>query len=157
MGLLSDLGKGPVGLDTAIFIYFVEEHPVYLPMVEPVFEAIDSGEIKAVTSALTLLETIVVPLRSGDHALAKRYESLLTGSRGLTFVQLELPVLRAAAHLRALTRLKTPDAIQLAAALTGGCSTFLANDQRYPQLPGIRILQLNDYLPSPTEPSPSTP
>jgi len=146
LGLLIDLGEGPVGLDTAIFIYFVEEHPAFLPLVEPVFEAIDSGKIKAVTSALTLLETIVVPLRSGDHALAKRYESLLTGSRGLTFVQLELPVLRAAAHLRALTRLKTPDAIQLAAALTEGCTTFLANDHRFPQLPGIRILQLDDYL-----------
>jgi len=144
--LLNDLGEGPVALDTAIFIYFVEEHPLYLPLVEPVFKAIDSGKIRGVTSALTLLETIVVPLRSGDDALAKRYESLLTGSRGLTFVHLELPVLRAAAHLRALTRLKTPDAIQLAAAFTEGCSTFLANDQRYPQLPGIRILQLNDYL-----------
>ncbi|HJX28490.1 MAG TPA: hypothetical protein VJ885_11290 [Thermoanaerobaculia bacterium] len=31
MGLLSDLGEGPVALDTSIFVYFLEEHPVYLP------------------------------------------------------------------------------------------------------------------------------
>lgn len=146
MGLLTDLGEGPLGLDTAVFIYFVEEHPLYLPLVEPVFTAIDHGKIDGVTSALTLLETIVVPLRSGNEALARRYESLLTHSRGLKLVHLDLALLRAAAHLRAVTRMKTPDAIQLAAALSEGCVTFLANDHRYPQLPGIRILQLDDYL-----------
>ena len=26
MGLIDDLGPGPVGLDTTVFIYFVEEH-----------------------------------------------------------------------------------------------------------------------------------
>jgi predicted nucleic acid-binding protein len=145
VGLLSELGDGPVALDTAIFLYFVEEHPVYLPLVEPVFEGIDHGDVQGVTSTLTVLETIVVPLRSGDEALARRYESLLTHSRGLKLVHLDLGLLRAAAHLRAVTRLKTPDAIQLAAALSEGCSTFLTNDHRYPQLPGIRILQLDDY------------
>ena len=73
MGLLSDLGEGPLGLDTSIFIYFVEEHPTYLPLVEPVYEAIDGGEIQGGTSALTLLKTIVVPLRSGNESLARRY------------------------------------------------------------------------------------
>ena len=145
MGLLSDLGDGPVALDTAVFIYLVEEHPVYLPLVIPVFVAIDQDKIRGVTSALTVLETIVVPLRIGDEALARRYESLLMNSRGLTLVPLDLDLLRAAAHLRAVTRLKTPDAIQLAAALSEGCTTFLTNDQQYPRLPGIRILQLDDF------------
>ncbi len=27
MGLIADLGRGPVGLDTVVFIYFIEEHP----------------------------------------------------------------------------------------------------------------------------------
>lgn len=145
MGLLSDLGEGPVALDTAAFIYLVEEHPVYLPLVIPVFVAIDQGKIQGVTSALTVLEATVVPLRSGDEALARRYEALLTNSRGLTLVPLNLDLLRAAAHLRAVTHLKTPDALQLAAALAEGCTTFLSNDHRCPQLPGIRILQLDDY------------
>jgi len=37
MGLMAELGEGPIGLDTAIFIYFIEEHPRYLPAVLPVF------------------------------------------------------------------------------------------------------------------------
>ena len=86
MGLLSDLGSGPVALDTSIFIYFIEEHPVYLPLVEPLFEAIDRGEIEAVTSSLTLLEVLVVPFRSANTALIDRYETLLTKSQGLQLV-----------------------------------------------------------------------
>ena len=50
--------------------------------------------------------------------------------------------LKAAAQLRAATGVKTPDALQLAAALTAGCRTFVTNDRRLPALPGLRILQL---------------
>ena len=37
MGLMADLGGGPVGVDTAIFIYFIEEHARFLPLVEQLF------------------------------------------------------------------------------------------------------------------------
>ncbi len=146
MGLLSELGLGPVAIDSAAFIYFIEEHPAFLPIVEPLFEAVDSGALAAVTSSITLLETLVVPLRAGDHALAQRYEALLTESRNLKLVPLDLAQLRGAAQLRAVTRLKTPDAIQLAAALSEGCKAIVTNDSRYPSLPGLRVLQLEDYL-----------
>ena len=35
-----------LSLDTAPVIYFVEEHPHYLPVVETVFDRADSGEIR---------------------------------------------------------------------------------------------------------------
>ena len=81
---MNDLGRGPVGVDTAIFIYFIEEHPTFLPLVEPLFREADGGRRELVTSALTLLEVLVVPYRSGDHLLAARYEAILTRSRGIT-------------------------------------------------------------------------
>jgi predicted nucleic acid-binding protein len=146
LGLIEDLGPGPVALDSAVVIYFIEEHPLYLPLIEPVFLAIDQGRIQAVTSSLTLLETIVVPLRAGDLRLADRYEAFLTRSQGLRLVQIDLGLLRSAAHLRAATRLKTPDAIQLATCLAAGCSSLITNDRDYPSMPGTRILQLTEYL-----------
>ena len=83
MGLMADLGRGPVGVDTVIFIYFIEEHPQFLPLLEPLFREVDNGRRELVTSALTLLEVLVVPYRSGDHLLAGRYEALLhSESRG---------------------------------------------------------------------------
>jgi hypothetical protein len=72
MGLIADLGGGPVGVDTAIFIYFIEEHPRFLPLVEPLFSEVDEGRKELITSALTLLEILVVPYGSRDHLLAGR-------------------------------------------------------------------------------------
>jgi len=149
LGLLNDLGEGPVALDTSIFIYFIEEHPKYLPLVDPVFGAVAAGELDIVTSSLTLLETLVVPFRFGNAVLIDRYEVLLTNSRGVRLIGLDDDFLRAAAHVRAATRARTPDAIQAAAALAGGCRVLLANDKRFPRLPGLRVLHLDDYLPPP--------
>ena len=146
MGLLSDIGAGPVALDAATFIYYIEEHPRYLSIVDPVFAAIDEGDLEAVTSSITLLETLVVPLRVANQPLASRYEALLTRSRGLQLVPVDLDQLRSAAHVRAQSRLKTPDALQLAAALWAQCTVFVTNDGRIPSFPGIRVLQLESYL-----------
>lgn len=61
MGLMQDVGAGPVGVDTALFIYFIEEHPRFLALVEPLFTRVDEGRAKLVTSPLTLLEVRVIP------------------------------------------------------------------------------------------------
>lgn len=143
---MADLGAGAVGVDTAIFIYFIEEQPQFLPLIEPLFKAVDEGRQEIITSALTLLEVLVVPYRSGNRLLADRYEALLTRSRGVRVVDLTRELLRGAAQLRAVTSVKTPDAIQLVAALTAGCTTFLTNNRRLPLIPGLRIVQLNSYM-----------
>ena len=146
MGLMADLGRGPVAIDTAIFIYFIEEHPMFLPLIEPLFREVDRGHMELVTSALTLLEVLVVPYRTGDHLLAARYESLLTRSRGVRIGDISRDLLRAAAQLRAATGVKTPDSLQLVAALATGSTAFLTNDRDLPNIPGIRILQLHSYV-----------
>jgi predicted nucleic acid-binding protein len=149
VGLKTDIGEGPVGLDTAVFVYWIEAHPRYAPVVEPLFEAIDAGRLVAVTSGLSLLEVLVVPLRAGDLDLAARYEALLTRSRGLRLMEMDRRQLRLAAQLRAtFGRLRTPDALQLAAALGSRCSSFVTNDRRLPSIPGLPVVQLRDYLAS---------
>lgn len=146
MGLTEDLGAGPVALDTAAFIYFLEEHPRFLSIVEPVFQAIDAGRLEGVASALTLFEVLVVPYRASDAALGSRYETILTRSRGLRLIDLSLPQLRAAAQLRAATGMKTPDALQVTAALSAGCTALLTNDDRWPaSVGGLRILRIDAY------------
>ena len=145
MGLIADLGSSRLGVDTSIFIYFIEEHPRYLPLLRPLFEEVDQGGRELVTSAVTLLEVLVVPYRSGNAALAERYELLLTRSRGVQLVDISRDLLRAAAQLRAARGMKTPDALQVCAALAAGCTTFLTNDRELPSVSGIRILQLASY------------
>lgn len=145
MGLRAALGPGPVALDTAAFIYYIEEHETYLPLLAPLFRDADRGRRVLVTSALTLLEVLVVPSRVGDVALAELYEALLTRGRGLRLVDLDHVQLRVAAQLRAVTRMRTPDALQLAAALSQRCTAFVTNDRAYPEVPGMRVVQLQDF------------
>lgn len=145
MGLIDDLRPGPVGLDSAVFIYFIEEDDRLLSIVKPLFAAIDRGVLQGVTSGLTLLEVLVVPYRIGDFSLAEQYEALLTRSRGLRLVDLDRALLRSAALLRATLRLKAPDAIQIAAALGARCSAFLTSDRKIRPVPGLKVLQLRDY------------
>jgi predicted nucleic acid-binding protein len=146
VGLIDDVGQGPVGVDTVAFIYFIEAHPIYLPPLRPLFEAADRGALTLVTSAVTLLEVLVVPLRAGNQPLAQRYEALLTRGTGMVLREIDRALLRAAAQLRAVTGVRTPDALQLTAAVAEGCTTFVTNDRRLPPLPGLRILQLDNYI-----------
>ena len=139
------IAPGRVGVDTAIFIYWIEEDPRFMPLVEPLFEEVAAGTREMVTSALTLLELLVVPYRAGNADLAQRYEEPLTNSRGIAVIDLSRDQLRIAAQLRAATGVKTPDALQLAAATSAGCTAFLTNDRSIPAIRGLRVLQLGDY------------
>ena len=145
MGLIADLPGGSVGMDTMTFIYLIEEHPTFLPVVAPLFRQADRGAGRLVTSGLTLLEVLVAPYKAGNLRLAERYEALLTRSRGIELVALTNRQLRAAAQLRAATGVKTPDALQLAAAIGAGCRAFVTNDRRLPSVPGLPVFQLSSY------------
>ena len=107
MGLIADLPGGSVGVDTMLFIYLIEEHPTFLPIVSPLFRRADGGGERLVTSALTLLEVLVLPYSAGNRHVADRYEALLTRSRGIELVSLTHRQLRAAAQLRSATGVKT--------------------------------------------------
>jgi predicted nucleic acid-binding protein len=120
--------------------------PGFFRWLSPFFREVSAGRKELVTSALTLLEVLVVPYRSGDDLLAGRYEALLTQSRGVHVADISRDHLRAAAQLRAATRVETPDSIQVVAALAGGCTAFLTNDRDLPIIPGLRVLQLSSYV-----------
>jgi predicted nucleic acid-binding protein len=94
------------------------------------------------TTAITLLEVLVVPYRAEDDGLASRYERLLTEGRGITLVEAGVAQARLAAQLRARTGIRVPDTLQLAAALSAGCTAFVTNDRALPSLPGLPVVQL---------------
>ena len=132
-----------VGLDTAPLIYFIEENPLYLPLVRSFFEAADQGEFQIVTSVLTLTEVLVHPLRRGDKNLADQYRTTLLHARHVITLPISNEIAEIAAELRSKHGLRTPDAIQLATAINAGAQSFLTNDTRLPTLAAIRFLVLN--------------
>ncbi len=143
-GWVDRLGARRIAADTVAWIYWIEDHPKYGPVVAPLFERADSGGLTLVTSALTLHEVLVVPMRAGDLELAARYETLLTRSRGVDLVEIDRAALRSAANLRARFPVRTPDALQLAAAQARRCGVFVTNDRRIPVIPGMDRLLLDE-------------
>jgi len=63
MGLTDDLGTNRIGVDSAVFIYFIEAAPKWLPIAAPLFIAADAGKLELVTSAVTLLEALPSDLK----------------------------------------------------------------------------------------------
>ena len=115
MGTLSLPASGLVYLDANPVIYTVEKHPVYGPLLQPLWQAVQAKAIEVVSSDLVLMETLVGPFKRGDSALEKAYEQALLGT-DLHLLPLTQPILREAARLRTATRLKTPDALHAATA-----------------------------------------
>jgi len=133
-----------VGLDTAPLVYFIEENPTYLDMVQPFFAAMDRGEFQVVTSVVTLLEVLIHPLRLRDSRLAEQYRDILLGADNLTTLPLSSDLAETAAEIRAAHNVRTPDAIQMAAAMQGQASLLLTNDSRLPSIPDLRVLVLDN-------------
>jgi len=146
MEWIEALGGTIVGLDTAPLIYLIEENPRFLPLVRPFFEAVDRGEFRVVTSTLTLTEVLVHPMRHGDHELADQYRRILLHANQVTTAPVSEVIADEAAQLRSRYGLRTPDAIQLATAISAGASSFLTNDTRLPNLPSLKMLVLNQLI-----------
>ena len=144
MGWVECLHGKVVGLDTAPFIYYIEQHPRHIDTLRLFFRAIEEGEIIAVTSVMTLLETLVQPLRKADAKLAEQYRDVLFNTKNLTPIVFSQELAEKAAHLRALHNFHTPDAIQVATAINARASFFLTNDRQLQKVSAIQVLVLDD-------------
>lgn len=132
-----------VALDTAPVIYFIEKHPLYVDMMRSFFQAVTKGECAAMTSILTLLEGLVIPIRQHDTNLAREYYNLLFKT-DITTISLFPSIAEEAARLRAFYNIRTPDSIQIATAISGRASFFLTNDTHLPSLSNLKTLVLDD-------------
>ena len=135
-----------VGIDTAPLIYYIEQHSDYIERVRPFFTSLAQGHFRVVTSTVTLLEVLIHPLRRGDEALARLYNDILLSSPNISTMPVTYATAQEAAELRAQHNLKTPDAIQLAIALSERATALLTNDRAFPQDIGIEILRLKDIV-----------
>lgn len=118
-----------VYLDANVFIYALEGEASLKAQVLPLFTALDAGEIDGVTSELTLAEVQVAPYRASHTELADRYERLLLPRPNLDRIPVTPALWRAAARLRAQTKLRLPDAVHLATAEAEDCAFLVTGDK----------------------------
>jgi hypothetical protein len=76
--------------------------------------------------------------------LEAEYCTLLLGTAGIVPLPLDAVIARGAAELRARYALRTPDAVQVATAISVGCQAFLTNDRGLQRVNELRVLVLDD-------------
>ena len=124
-------------VDTAPWIYLLQDHPVFAPRFDGLFEAAESGRLQLALSTVTLAEVLTGPYQAGQMALAKRYEAALSTYR---LVLLSPALAALAAQLRVQYRLKLPDAVQLASALDIGAAALVSHDRDFSRVQGLPVL-----------------
>lgn len=135
-----------IGLDTAPFIYFVEDVAPYADLVEPIFRLLESGRPIAVTSTITLAEVLTKPLSDKNLQLVDEIKFILRSFSALSMIPVDEAIAEAAALIRARYTLRLPDALQVASAIQGGATLFITNDGRFKKVEGIETVVLEDYV-----------
>ena len=121
-------------LDATVTIYLVERTPSFCLQV--LAKTTDPG-VDLVVSDLTRMECLVKPLKTADTTTLGEFDKFF---RTVEVVGLPGSAFDRAADLRArFGKLKTPDALHLAAAIEAGCDAVLTNDSDFTTCTDIRI------------------
>ena len=135
-----------VGLDTMIFIYHFEENLAYSPLTFSIFESLEKGNFKGITSILTLLEILVKPKKENNSLLTERYKLLFETFPNLQVKTLNENIADIASGLRAGYNINTPDTIQIATCLEAKADIFITNDATLKKITEIKVLLLSEML-----------
>lgn len=135
-----------VALDTSVFIYQLEANPGYLPFTDRVFACLERPGHSAVTSTITMTELLVHPYRSNDEQQVDAFYGLLATYPNLEWIAPSLEIADRAAQLRAMHRLRTPDALQAATAISEEASGLITNDPAFARVETLDTLVLEKLL-----------
>lgn len=88
------------------------------------------------------METRVKPLRERNQLRLQEFDEFFD-AKIILEIGISRAVIDTATELRAKYGFKTPDAIHLAAAITGACEKFLTNDHRLDRCAEINVVVLD--------------
>ena len=103
----------------------------------------DAGAFTAVTSEITLVETVVGPRKAGDVNAEAKFRAFLTPSPKLAIEPITMAVLEKVIELRTKHGLKIPDAIHLATGFLIGCTVFVTRDASWKRT-GVTVVEPQD-------------
>jgi predicted nucleic acid-binding protein len=145
MGLTEIIKDKTVFIDTAPLIYYIEDsNRSYSDVLDIFFEMNLKMQVQLMTSTISLLEVLVIPLKTNNTGLADKYKYLLCQSNTFKLWGMDVEISSKAAALRAKYRLKTPDAIQIATAICHFSDYFLTNDKQLKIVDELNVLILDE-------------
>lgn len=134
-------------VDTAPIIYVLEDHPRFAKRFRPLFETHEAAALQLAITTITIAEVMTGVQQAGaptgpaedrdwspavgSSELALRYTQVFHSWR---VVDLDYGIACRAAELRAMYRLKLPDAVQAASALEIKADALVTHDRDFSRL-----------------------
>lgn len=143
--------SAPLVVDTSVVLSYLNGDDVFSGAAAIVFDdLVAAGTHPATVSAVTVTECLVRPFRTGPAAVATA-QTFLTHFANLHVRAIDADLGAEAARVRALTGLRTPDALVIATALVEGIPTVVSADDRWrgalASFPALRLVHLKAHLP----------
>lgn len=135
-----------IALDTSIFIYQLEANPRYISFTDHIFEWIERPGHTAVTSTITMTELLVQPYRDGNDNRVDEFYALLTTYPNLDWRAPDLEVADISARIRAVHKLRTPDALQAGCAVHARATGLITNDAVFERVDAFETLVLDRLI-----------
>jgi uncharacterized protein len=127
--------------DSMLFVYLVEEHPVFQQDVARIRERMLARKDRLCTSTFTLGELLAAPYARNDQKVATTYRAALSRPH-VELIPFTEDTAEHFGQIRADRSIASPGAIQLACAAQVGVDLFLTNDRRLvgKTIPGIQFI-----------------
>jgi len=128
-----------VGLDTAIFIYLLEDKAPYADHCANILQRIQCGADQGIFANLGMIELLTGPKRTQQLEQVHEFRNYLEHFPNLTLAELNDPVIEFASDFRAYYRISTPDAVHIACSIVYGADEFITNDKALKKIKEIKV------------------
>jgi predicted nucleic acid-binding protein len=142
------IGQGSIYVETSVFIYATEGAAQTATPAKRLLDTLRRRPGLAITSEVTLAETLAPPTRADALPLGikrRAYLDLLIWSGFINLVPVSRDILIETADLRSARRLKLLDAIHLVTAIRSNCRFLVSGDQDFRIMPpGLSYIPSDD-------------
>lgn len=128
-----------VGLDTAVFIYYFNQHPRFGPKAKAIFAALAENRLKALTSTISLAELLA--LKAQRDEIRQLHQEVLE-LPNFSFLPVDEAIATEAARIRRDFGFRLPDALQLATTKLAKAQAFITNDKRLKRFSELDVILL---------------
>lgn len=133
-----------VFVDTAPFIYLLEDNEHYIVKMQDIFERLIANDIPLLTSTITFEEYLVHPYQTLQPQKERAFLDFIQDAH-IRVITIDEDIAKKAAKIRAEHHsFKAMDALQLAAAVHWRCDGFLTNDKRLRQFTEVTCLLVDE-------------
>lgn len=137
-------GYKRVFIDTAPFIYYLENSSLYFDKMMRFFQKCCEEDIELVTSAITVEEYLVYPYSSGRQELIDNFDQFISFMK-INIIPIDEEVAKQGARVRAKYKdFKAMDSLQIAAAVKSECDVFFTNDKQLRQEKELCCITMDD-------------